>query len=236
MSPAIQNRLFRNKNINAVYIPIQTDNLSDAVAFVRSTQNFMGANITIPYKKSVISFLDAVSEEAELCGAVNTIYKKNGSLCGANSDIAGFSDALKYDLKFDAKDADVALLGSGGAARAVVAAIGNLANSITIVARNRNKIEALIEQFSGKLKARFYIKNWGEQFAADLIINATPIGLNGELLPIDFGKSAFFDLVYSKDDTPSVKLCKKQGNRAIDGKYMLKRQAEISFKIWMQEY
>jgi len=152
------------------------------------------------------------------------------------SDIAGFSDALKYDLKFDAKDADVALLGSGGAARAVVAAIGNLAKSITIVARNRNKIETLIEQFSGKLKARFCIKNWGEQFAADLIINATPIGLNGELLPIDFGKSAFFDLVYSKDDTPSVKLCKKQGNRAIDGKYMLKRQAEISFKIWMQEY
>ncbi len=234
MSPSIQNRLFKKHSINAVYIPIQTGDLPTTVASIRATKNFIGANITIPYKEAIIPLLDEVSEDARFCGAVNTIYKNAGKLCGANSDITGFKEALKYDLGFDIKNGDAAVLGTGGAARAVIAAIGNLAKSITIISRNRSNAETLIEQFSGRVAAQFYIKDWNDELNVDLIINATPIGLKGELLPINFGKSVLFDLAYSKNNTPIVALFKKHGNNAIDGKQMLNRQAEISFAIWQR--
>ncbi|NOZ83203.1 MAG: shikimate dehydrogenase [Epsilonproteobacteria bacterium] len=234
MSPSIQNRLFKKHGVNAVYIPMQTGDLRAAVSSIRVTENFMGANITIPYKETIIPLLDEISEDARFCGAVNTIYKNAGRLCGANSDIDGFKKALKYDLGFDIKNGDAAILGTGGAARAVIAAIGNLAKSITIISRNRSSAETLIEQFSGRVTAQFYVKGWDDKLNVDLIINATPIGLNGELLPVNFGKSALFDLAYSKNNTPIVALFKKCGNNAIDGKQMLNRQAEISFTIWQR--
>lgn len=234
MSPSIQNRLFKKHNLNAVYIPIQTGDLRTVVSSIKVTENFMGANITIPYKEAIIPLLDEISEDARFCGAVNTIYKNAGRLCGANSDIDGFKEALKYDLGFDIKNGDAAILGTGGAARAVIAAIGNLAKSITIISRNRSSAKTLIEQFSGRVAAQFYVKSWDDELNVDLIINATPIGLNGELLPINFEKSALFDLVYSKNNTPIVALFKKCGNNAIDGKQMLNRQAEISFAIWQR--
>jgi len=76
MSPSIQNGLFKKYSINAVYIPIQTGDILTTVASIRVTENFMGANITIPYKEAIMPLLDEISEDARFCGAVNTIYKK----------------------------------------------------------------------------------------------------------------------------------------------------------------
>ncbi len=230
MSPKIQNALIGDTN--AVYIPIEPDNFHNVIVALKSIKNFMGANVTIPYKESIIPYLDEISDDAAFCGAVNTIYKVGGKWFGANSDISGFSDALKYDLKFDSEGKDIVLLGAGGAARAVVTAIGDNAASITIINRSPKNAEKLAELFSGKLKCRFKIKEWGENFKADLIVNATPIGLNGDMLPIGLKNASLFDLVYSEIDTPIVALYRSHNKPAIDGKQMLYRQAKASFTIW----
>ncbi len=230
MSPEIQNKLIGD--VNAVYIPIEPDNFHNVIIALKSIKNFMGANITIPYKESIIPYLDEISDDAAFCGAVNTIYRIGIKWYGANSDIVGFSDALKYDLKFDIGGKDVVLLGAGGAARAVITAIGNDAASITIMNRSIENAKKLVELFSGKLKCKFMIKRWGEEFKTDLIVNATPIGLQGDMLPIGLKNAPLFDLVYSKIDTPIVALYKHHNKPAIDGKQMLYRQAKASFALW----
>ncbi|MCX5715835.1 MAG: shikimate dehydrogenase, partial [Candidatus Omnitrophica bacterium] len=124
LSPAMHNAAFRKLGINAVYMPLEVrpENLKEAMDGIKGL-GFGGVNVTIPHKEAVIKYLDRLSKEAALIGAVNTIVNKNGTLTGYNTDAYGFTAALKEDLGFTPTEKTVFVVGAGGAAKAVVFAL-----------------------------------------------------------------------------------------------------------------
>ena len=232
LSPKLQNYWLKENNINATYDKMKLDSneIKNFINDIRQ-QNIAGCNVTIPFKKDVIPFLDELSLEAELTQSVNTIIYKNDNVVGHNTDIAGFDRAIK-SLNLNMKGKKILVLGSGGVVPSIIHALKKMnVLEITVSNRTRQKAEELHQRFEN-LK----IINWGDMIDFDVVINATSLGLNNESINLDFSKvgknKLFYDVIYNPAETNFLKEGKRLGNKVENGKLMFIYQAFESFKLW----
>ena len=232
LSPKLHNQWLKECNIEATYNKIKLDHnqIENFVKDIRN-QKIAGCNVTIPFKKEVIPFLDKLSLEAKETQSVNTIIFDKGNLVGHNTDIVGFEKAIKA-LNFNMNDKKILILGAGGVVPSVIFALKKM-NVLDITVSNRTKKRA------ENLKILFNNLNiieWGELPNFDIVINATTLGLKNEKINIDFsniGKNKlFYDVIYNPTETNFLKKGKELGNKSENGKLMFVYQASEAFKIW----
>lgn len=246
LSPAMQEAAFEKSGIDASYLSLELDPPSFKKLAARFSKCLLaGFNITVPYKQTVIPYLDAVSKDAALIGAVNTVKRSGKKFKGHNTDWLGFVYALK-EARFNPAGKKAVVLGAGGAARACV--YGLLKKGVReIVIFNRHperaeKIRKDFERIFPEMRARVYgLKNSAlktELKNADLLLNTTSLGLkNDNRLParaevLPAGKLLVYDLIYNPLETPFLKMAKRKGKRVLNGVSMLLYQGARAFEIW----
>jgi len=242
LSPNIHNAAFRSLNLDSTYIAYRIPK-GDLAAGIESLKaiKIAGFNVTIPHKIEMIKYLDVLDENCNLIGAVNTVSNDDGVLKGYNTDMIGFLDPIKK-RNLTIKDTQVILLGAGGAARAIVAAmVKEKAGKITIVNRtmeNAIKLAEFAEKIGGN--ADIVSVQKANELIADykFIINSTSIGMKNErwyhsISTENIGKdSIVYDIVYQPINTDLVKKSKENGATVIYGYEMLLAQAAKAFEIW----
>jgi len=245
-SPAMHNAAFKALNINAEYklFEIKPQELVSFLGSLRE-KNILGLNVTIPYKEKVIAYLDTISENAKLIGAVNTIKVSDKGLQGFNTDGEGFLKHLTEDLGFNPKDKTIAIIGAGGGARAISVYLSKArVRRLNIYDLDKAKLLAVLKSLRDNFKdieirqansiAELDIKN------CDLLINATPVGMkladpclaNATAMHKDL---LVYDLIYNPKETKLLKLAKENGTRTSNGLGMLLYQGILSFEIWMTQ-
>ncbi|WP_298270921.1 shikimate dehydrogenase [Geobacter sp.] len=246
LSPLMQNAALEEMGLDYAYVPfaVREEGLGDAVRGMRAL-GVVGFNVTIPHKSAVIPYLDRLSHDAALIGAVNTVKREGADLVGYNTDGVGFLKSLREDLGVDPAGANILLLGAGGAARSALVALCQ-ADAARIVIANRSveRGEALAEEFRRHFA--------GTQIAAiglglpsvadeiqkiDLLVNTTSVGMKGtsfETLDLSLlsPQSSLYDMVYSPWETPLIKDALHRGLRCANGIGMLVAQGERAFEIW----
>ena len=233
LSPKLHNYWFKKNNINAVYDKKEI-NEADIESIISELKNekINGINVTVPFKKKIIPFIDELSLEANESQSVNTIYSQSGKLIGHNTDISGFELAIKYS-KYDVKDKIVFILGAGGVVSSIIIALKRMGAAKLIISnRTKSKAEDLKNIFN-----ELEIVGWEETPNFDMIINATSIGLeNEDGIKLDYSKiepnKFFYDVIYNPKETIFLKRAKLFGNKAENGKMMFVYQAHQSFTIW----
>ena len=234
LSPKLHNYWLKENNINAIYDKKKLDekDLQSIISEVKG-EKINGINVTVPFKKAVIPFLDELSPEAKDTQSVNTIYFQNGITIGHNTDIAGFELAIKY-AKYDISNKKIFILGAGGVVPSIIYSLKKMkASKITLSNRTKEKAENLKNLF-GDIE----IVDWGKEIIDfDMIINATSIGLNNEdEIKIDFSSIGpnkfFYDVIYNPKETIFLKKAKMLGNQVENGKMMFIYQAHQAFTIW----
>lgn len=244
-SPKMHNACFKELGLNWVYLPfsVKPENLEEAFKGLKSIENVQGINVTIPHKQEVIKYLDNLSQEASLIGAVNTISFSNGRATGDNTDGRGFISALTEE-GFSLRGKNVLLLGVGGAGRAVSMSLAKEKISrITLVDVNISKAKGLtseIEHSFKEVKARAIGLKEITLEEIDLLVNATGVGMKeGDPLLINpsllHRKLFVYDLIYNPTQTLLLKEAAKCGAKTANGSGMLIHQAALSFKIWSGE-
>ena len=232
LSPQLHNYWIKINKINAIYDKKDIDDaeLKDLIIDIKD-RKINGVNVTVPYKKKIISYLDELSEEAKITESVNTIFMEEDKLIGHNTDIKGFELSVR-DTNFDIKKKTILILGAGGVVPSIVYALNKMQASQIIVS-NRTKEKAL---YLKNLFKKISIVNWGEIPNFDMIINATSVGLKeNEDLKLDFSKvenKFFYDVIYNPSETNFLKSGKKFGNKTVNGKMMFIYQAYLAFRIW----
>ncbi len=233
LSPKLHNHWLKKNNIDAVYDKkkIDENDLKNIVSEIKE-EKISGINVTVPFKKSIIPFLDELSFEANETQSVNTIYLKNGKVIGHNTDIAGFELNIRH-CKYDVKGKKVLILGAGGVVPSIIFSLIKMKVSKIIISnRTKKKAEDLKNYFKD-----IDIVDWGVVTNFDMIINATSIGLKNED-KINFDYSAvgmdkfFYDVIYNPKETIFLKRAKLFGNRTENGKMMFIYQAHQAFTIW----
>ena len=232
LSPKLHNHWFKENKIDAVYekIKIDENDLETIIAKIKEKQ-INGINVTVPFKKTVIPYLDKLSLEAEQTQSVNTIILDHGNLVGHNTDIAGFTKAIK-NIDFNVKSKKIFILGAGGVVPSIIFALNNMnVSKIFISNRTKKKAEDLKLQFHN-----LQVLDWGHINDFDVIINATSLGLSKESINLDFSKftnnKLFYDVIYNPAETNFLKEGKKLGNKTENGKLMFVYQAFEAFKLW----
>ena len=232
LSPKLHNYWLKENNIDGIYDKkkIEEKNLQTIISEVKE-KKINGINVTVPYKKLVIPYLDKLSEEAEQTQSVNTIIYEKGSLIGHNTDIFGFYKAIKT-LNFDMKGKKVLILGAGGVVSSIVFALKKMNVSvITISNRTKQKAENLKNLFKD-----LNVIEWGNLIDFDVVVNATSLGLNNEKINLDFSDTGnnklFYDVIYNPGETNFLKKAKESGNVSENGKLMFIYQALEAFKLW----
>ena len=232
LSPKLQNWWLKENNIDATYdkIKLEVHEIKNFIQEIKE-QRIAGCNVTVPFKQSVIPFLDKLSPEAEQTQSVNTITFDNGYLVGHNTDIAGFDTAIKK-LNFTVKGKKVLILGAGGVVPSIILALKNMhVQEITISNRTKEKAENLRVLFND-LK----ILDWGDLSDFHMVINATSLGLNNETINLDFSRlghdKLFYDVIYNPHETHFLKIGKQLGHKIENGKTMFVYQALEAFKLW----
>ena len=232
LSPILHNHWLKENNINAIYdkIKLEENQIKNFINKIKKKE-LAGCNVTVPFKKSVIPFLDKLSFEAKQTQSVNTIILKDDLLIGHNTDIVGFQKAIK-SLKYTIKDKRIFILGAGGVTPSIIFALNKMGVSeITISNRTKEKAEKLKEQFQN-----ISVTEWGKLPDFDVIINATSLGLNNETINLDFSNikddKLFYDVIYNPSETNFLKEGKKLGNKIDNGKLMFIYQAFEAFKLW----
>ena len=234
LSPKLHNYWLEQNNIDAVYDKKKLDEneLKNIISKVKG-EKINGINVTVPFKKAVIPFLDELSPEAKDTQSVNTIYFQNGITIGHNTDIAGFELAIKY-AKYDISNKKIFILGAGGVAASIIYSLKKMkASKIILSNRTKEKAENLKKLFKD-----LEIVDWGKEIIDfDMIINATSIGLNNEdEIKIDFSSIGpnkfFYDVIYNPKETIFLKKAKLFGNKTENGKMMFIYQAHQSFTLW----
>ena len=232
LSPKLHNNWLKKNNINATYdkIKLEEQEIKNFIQDIKK-QKIAGCNVTVPFKKAVIPFLDKLSPESEATQSVNTIIFDNNVLVGHNTDIAGFNNAIKK-LNFNLKSKKIFILGAGGVVPSIIFALKNMnVSEIIISNRTIEKAENLKILFNG-LK----VLKWGNVPDFDMVINATSLGLNKEEINLDFSNSGrnnlFYDVIYNPTETNFLKKGKELGNKIENGKTMFIYQALEAFKLW----
>lgn len=234
ISPAIHNRAFQARRLDAVYLPflVKPAHLKDFFTLAAKTP-LSGFSVTIPHKQKVVRYLDLVDPLARRIGAVNTVWRKAGKWRGTNTDTDGVIQTLEKRLRLS--KSTVLLAGNGGAARGAAFALKEAGAKLAITGRNLDRVRALAKACDAESLTR-------EQASArmfDVLVNSTPLGMFPEVEGSFFdGKipaKLVFDMVYNPLDTQLLKIAKNQGATVIRGIEMLLEQAARQFEIWTGE-
>ncbi|OUU11994.1 MAG: shikimate dehydrogenase [Gammaproteobacteria bacterium TMED34] len=232
LSPLLHNFWIKKHNINAFYEKqlLEKSDIEKILSDMR-VNKIQGINVTVPFKNTVIPFLDQLSDTAEKTQSVNTIFKKQNKLVGDNTDVYGFTEAIKL-TNFNPTNKKALILGAGGVVPSVIVALKNM-RFYEIILSNRTKEKAV------NLKKNFpFLKviNWGETIKSDLIINATSVGIKqNEEINLDYTKldgQLFYDVIYNPTKTKFLENAKNSGKKIENGKNMFIYQAMKAFQIW----
>ena len=232
LSPQLHNYWFKENNIDAVYEKRQIEE-SDIEGIISKMRNgeIEGINVTVPFKKSVISFLDEL-EISRKVPSVNTIYKKKNKIIGTNTDIHGFKLAL-LETKYNFKGRKILILGAGGVTPSIIFALEQLEAAVIMLSnRTKEKAENL-----KKLFPKLELIKWGDIKNFDMIINATSLGLNiSDKIDLNFDQfetgKFFYDVIYNPRKTSFLSKAEKRGHQIENGKMMFVYQAALAFEIW----
>lgn len=240
-SPLIHRYWLERHGIAGDYVklPVPPEKLAAALRALPAL-GFAGCNLTLPHKEQALSLVDEVEAEARLIGAVNTVtVRPDGTLLGANSDMFGFIANLKEGAPtWRAAAGPAVVLGAGGAARAVLAAlIADGVPEIRLVNRHRERAEALARQFNDRVEVLPWDRRGQALSGAALLVNATSLGMTGapaldvslHALPAE---AVVNDIVYTPLETPLLAAARRRGNIAVDGLGMLLHQARPGFAAW----
>jgi shikimate dehydrogenase len=224
-------------------IEVHKGDLEAAIHGIRA-MNFQGINLTIPHKVEVLKYLDAVSEDARLMGAVNTVRREGDSLIGENTDGKGFLRSLREDAGLDPSGQRVVVLGAGGAARAITVELALAgAAHITIVNRTSGRGKTLVALLNQQTPVSADFVLWDGIYAlpahTDVLVNATSIGLyphTGDEPDVDYqairAGMVVCDVIPNPPHTLFLKQAEARGARTLDGLGMLVYQGAIAFKMW----
>jgi len=233
LSPKLHNYWIKSNNIDAIYEKKKIDEgeLGDTVIQIKQ-KKIAGINVTVPFKKTIIPFLDELTAEAESTQSVNTLYLKDNKVIGHNTDIIGFETSIKKS-NFNIFNKEVLILGAGGVVPSIILALKRMkVSKIKISNRTKKNAENLKELFKN-----LEIIEWGEIPNFDVIINATSIGLKkNDYINLDFSliskNSFFYDVIYNPRETNFLKTGKSLGCTTLNGKLMFIYQALSAFNIW----
>ncbi|TYQ29345.1 shikimate dehydrogenase [Pseudanabaena sp. UWO311] len=250
LSPVMHNAAIAAMGVDYVYVPfpIPVEQLPAAIAGLKAVQSVQGFNLTIPHKVEVMPLLDEVLPIAKAVGAVNTVRRVGERWVGTNTDVAGFLEPLKK-LNCDWENMPAVILGSGGAAKAVVAACLELGCSVIhVVGRDPKKMK----KFHGAMTSQLHDYNlrvhpWASiphlLEVAGIVINATPIGMASDPnTPISVSEmnllpdhAIAYDLIYTPLPTKFLQIAAARGLKAIDGLEMLINQGAIGLEFWLDQ-
>ena len=233
LSPILHNYWIKKNGIDAIYDKqkLNEDELEQNILQIKE-KKISGINVTVPFKKAIIPFLDELSIEAESTQSVNTIYLRNDKVIGHNTDIFGFEISIKKS-KYNLTDKEVLILGAGGVVPSIIFALNKMKISkIKVSNRTKDKAENLKTLFKN-----IEIIEWGEVPNFDIVINATSLGLKKEdKINLDFSSTSknkfFYDVIYNPIETNFLKIGKNLGNMTLNGKLMFIYQAFSAFNIW----
>ena len=237
LSPLIHNTAFIALGLEWVYVPLPVEpgRLSDALAGLTAL-GFAGANVTMPHKTETADLLGELSEDAARLRAVNTLVRTPDGLVGHNTDAPGFERFLAEDAGFDAAGRIALVLGGGGAARACALALARSGVAEIVVALRHparaEELRAAVSGFETTLEVVPF--NEAARREADLVVNATPLGSEGEELPLPrlTPETLVVDLLYRPTVTPLQVTAKEAGAAAFGGLGLLLHQAALSFELW----
>lgn len=230
-SPLVHNLSFRKKKINAVYLAFEPPDIAKGILSIR-TLGIKGASITIPFKETIMDFLDEVDPRAREIGAVNTVVNRDGRLLGYNTDHKAAVDPL---IPHGIKDKTICIIGAGGAARAVAHGILEEGGHLIITNRSQKKGAALATE----VKGQFVPMDQMEAIKADIVINTTSLGmyphhLEDSPFPVQnlVPGMVVMDVVYTPLNTRLLSVAREKGCTTIDGLSMFVAQAAAQFELW----
>ena len=247
LSPIMHNAAFEALGLDYKYLAfdVKPEMLRKGVEAIKALQ-ILGVNVTLPHKEKVVRYLDQLSPEARLIGAVNTIEYREGHLIGHNTDGLGFIRAFQETFGLSVEGKRVLLLGAGGAARAVaMQLVGEGVSEVIIAnrtyARARRVVKAIGESFPGTSALAIRLQSESLEkicSRADILINATSIGMVSDK-PLPIGPMVFrpsmliCDLAYNPPFTPFLKMASQAGCKTMNGVGMLLHQGAQAFRIWL---
>ncbi len=243
LSPLIHNYWINKYGLGLEYkkMEVERESLPSLIENVRD-KKITGLNITLPYKKDIISYIDEVSYSAKDIGAINTVFLRGKKVYGENTDGIGFTRALEKKTKFNFSNKSIYILGAGGASYGIISElIGKNVEKIYVTNRTKQKTIQLIKHFKTKnkeIKLEFVEwKDLAPNSDVDLIINTTSFGMKDkECIKINMNNLRdtliFVDIIYSPKETELLKLFKKEGFVCMNGLNMLIEQAAVSFELW----
>lgn len=234
LSPAVHNRAFQARRLDAVYLPflVQPAHLKDFLTLCDSLP-VQGFSVTIPHKLRIMRYLDVIDPLARRIGAVNTVWKKAGKWRGTNTDAAAVTKPLAKRVKLNRST--VLLVGNGGAARSAAFALGDAGAKVVITGRNPDRVRALAKMCGAEPMLKEHLN--GKKY--DALVHATPMGMWPHMNECFFDgvvpAEVIFDMVYNPLETQLMQRAKAQGAEVIPGLEMFLTQAAQQFEIWTGE-
>jgi len=234
LSPVFQNAALRAAGLHARYEVLQTPAMSLAPTIDMLRRDHAAGNVTVPHKEQFAAHCNLLTDVAARSGAVNTYWFADDMLVGDNTDVAGAERALQWVCS-ERGASHCLLIGAGGSAAALLFALQSLGvSSVTILARNIKRAEALLQRTGSN--ARIVADEPAQLDAFDLVVNATPLGMLDDAMPVDVDllhrKARVLDVVYRSGGTKFVRRARELGMHADDGLRMLVEQGACAFERW----
>ncbi len=230
LSPLMMNTALRRENVNGVYLALHATTIADLMACVRDIP-LHGLSVTMPYKQAILQYLDNTDTVSEKIGACNTVIRaQDGKLYGYNTDVAGVVRPLEQRLHL--ANAKVLVVGAGGAARAAVFGLKERGAEVFIM----NRTASVGQKLARQARAKFLNRTQMRDLEFDVIVNATPVGMNGgKVSPLgekELNARVLFEMVYTPAETRLVKMARAKGMHVITGAEMFVQQGARQFEIW----
>jgi len=234
ISPAVHNRAFQARRIDAVYLPflVHPTQLKDFFTAAAKLP-ISGFSVTIPHKQKVLRYLDIIDPLARRIGAVNTVWRKGGKWRGSNTDAEGVTGPLSKKLRVNR--ATILLAGNGGAARGAAFALSDAGAKLSIVGRNPDRVRALAKACDAVALTR----EQAEEGHFDALVHATPLGMWPHVDQCFFERripaDVVFDMVYNPLETLLIKRAREENKEVVPGIQMFVEQAARQFEIWTED-
>jgi len=239
LSPLIHNYWMKKyKLIDSIYEKrkVEEKDLKDVIKEIRDDE-IAGVNVTVPFKKRIIPFLDELDFTAKETESVNTIYKVKKKIIGCNTDSSGFFQTIINFIPGEASmnSKHVFILGAGGVTSSIIYPLHKRGLKITVSNRTRKRTEELKKKFP-----KIEVLDWGQRpLVFDIVINTTSVGLTkSDKIDINFDnckknkKILFYDLIYNPKETNFLKEARLRGNKTVNGQMMFLNQAICAFNLW----
>ena len=236
-SPEVHRKFYEEEKLNALMLPMPAEKIEDALKLAE-TLEMKGLAVTIPHKETLLNHLDETDEAVQQIGAANTVVFKDGKKIGHNTDAPGFAKALKTLIQKDSlKGLRAAVLGAGGAAKAIACALYKEGAETTVFARDLAKAKAVADKYGF---ASALLTDLTSDFKPDIIVQCTSVGLQGSATegmdPIpqyEFqGREVLYDIVYKPEATPIMQRAQAKGCLASNGLSMLIEQAKLQHQLF----